>query len=115
MDSFPTALSPNISATKARELAANPGVTFITVEQVHGESDGIFDPFDMSQRFSVFPSTVELYLDINDKISRDAEYQKWKLGVGIGVGLGVPVFIAATAVLVLYVWPKRLKKPVQKV
>ncbi|KAK8071746.1 hypothetical protein PG996_005094 [Apiospora saccharicola] len=51
----------------------------------------------MSNQFIVASYWTKKFLDAQNRIGHEEEYDKWKLGVGIAVGLGVPILMAGTA------------------
>lgn len=64
-----------------------------------GVGDGL--PITLTQLFNVQPKIVENYTQAQIDISRQTEYNKWRLGVSIGLGIGIPFLIVATTIGVL--------------
>lgn len=67
------------------------------------EAVGLGDEFPktLTQPFNVQPKIVENYIQAQVDISRQTEYNKWRLGVSIGLGMGIPFLIVAATIGVL--------------
>ncbi|KAK8123148.1 hypothetical protein PG984_011818 [Apiospora sp. TS-2023a] len=84
----------------------NSMLNSITIYQPQSaETDG--ERVDMSSQFIVASYWTKRFLDAQNRIGHEEEYNKWKLGVGIAVGLGVPILVAGTAWATLAVAKKK--------
>ncbi|KAK7956557.1 uncharacterized protein PG986_005779 [Apiospora aurea] len=69
----------------------------ITIDQPETAKPGERLAYDMSSQFIVASYWTKDFLDAQNRIGHEDEYNKWRLGVGIGVGLGSPILMAVTA------------------
>lgn len=73
----------------------------ITVDQPDRAEPGKRQDYDMSSQFIVASYWTKDFLDAQNRIGHEDEYNKWRLGVGIGVGLGAPILMAGTPMATL--------------
>ncbi|KAI3318237.1 hypothetical protein HD806DRAFT_526401 [Xylariaceae sp. AK1471] len=112
--SFPTPQALGMTSESAWFRAShNPTNELVFSQPEAGDSRGNY-PQAFSQQFTVQPVFVETYLQTQAEISRNTEYNKWKLAVGIGVGLGVPLLLAVTAFGVFKVVKEKSRKQMNK-
>ncbi|GAP82689.2 hypothetical protein SAMD00023353_0102210 [Rosellinia necatrix] len=67
-------------------------------------------PTAFSQPFTVQSLIFKDYIQTQIEISRQTEYNKWRLGVSIGLGIGVPFLMFITTVGVLAISGMQARK-----
>ncbi|KAK7915210.1 hypothetical protein PG985_012913 [Apiospora marii] len=87
----------NATTARAAYNIYNSMGNIITVDQPDLAKPGKRLDYDMSSQFIVASYWTEKFLDAQNRIGHEEEYNKWKLGVGIAVGLGAPILMAGTA------------------
>ncbi|KAH8647298.1 hypothetical protein BX600DRAFT_503442 [Xylariales sp. PMI_506] len=108
--SFPTELSPNISAAEASRAATGLANVIIISQPDRSDSNSSSSFFywsDTSQQFSIQNPIVSIYIQASSDRAVDEVEARWKKGVGIAVGLGVPLLLALTA---LVTWTQAKKR-----
>ncbi|KAK8008105.1 hypothetical protein PG991_010656 [Apiospora marii] len=93
----------NATTARAAYNIYNSMGNIITVDQPDLAKPGKRLDYDMSSQFIVASYWTKDFLDAQNLIGHEDEYNKWKLGVGISVGLGIPILMASTAVATLVV------------
>ncbi|KAJ2989295.1 hypothetical protein NUW58_g3541 [Xylaria curta] len=97
LDSFPTPQAPRMTREEAWYNASQYRGNVLIISQPEAVGMGDNFPLALSQQFTVQSDVVEDYIQTQIDISRQTEYNKWRLGVSIGLGIGLPSLVVAAA------------------
>ncbi|KAI0398922.1 hypothetical protein F4802DRAFT_591597 [Xylaria palmicola] len=101
LQSFPTPQAPNLTREMAWFNASQYNGSMLIISQPEAVGMGENFPIALSQHFTVQPDIVGDYIKTQIGISRQTEFNKWRLGVSIGLGIGIPFLAVATTLGVL--------------
>ncbi|KAI0204777.1 hypothetical protein F4808DRAFT_456522 [Astrocystis sublimbata] len=111
---FPTPQAPNMLPAAAWFNASQQSANMFIISQPGAAEMGSSFPLALSQHFTVLPRVVKDYVDTQTAISRQIEYNKWKMGVSIGLGIGIPVLVIATTLGILAAAKRQSKDQVDE-
>ncbi|KAI0442327.1 hypothetical protein F4803DRAFT_551202 [Xylaria telfairii] len=94
--SFPTPQAPTMSPELAWFNASHYSGNVLILSQPMAVRTGDDFPVALSQQFTVQSDVIDDYIQTQIEISRQTEYNKWKMAVGIGLGIGIPFLVCIT-------------------
>ncbi|KAI8944143.1 hypothetical protein F4801DRAFT_595172 [Xylaria longipes] len=108
--SFPTPQAPSVSPEIAWFNASQYSDNVLIISQPEAVGTGNDFPVALSQQFTVQSDVIEDYIQTQIEISRQTEYNMWRLGVSIGLGIGIPFLVCITTLAVLVIAKMRSEK-----
>ncbi|TGJ80063.1 hypothetical protein E0Z10_g8697 [Xylaria hypoxylon] len=101
LGSFPTAQAPYMTPESAWFNASQHSGNILIISQPAAVGMGKDFPVALSQPFTVQSGIIKDYIQTQIDISRQTEYNRWRLGVSIGLGIGIPFLVVIITFVVL--------------
>ncbi|KAF2973452.1 hypothetical protein GQX73_g78 [Xylaria multiplex] len=108
--SFPTPQAPYMAPESAWFNASHSRGNILIISQPAVVGMGNDFPVALSQQFTVQSGIIKDYIQTQIDISRQTEYNKWRLGVSIGLGIGIPFLVVFVTCVVLEAAKKQARK-----
>ncbi|KAI0541588.1 hypothetical protein GGR58DRAFT_529269 [Xylaria digitata] len=110
LGSFPTPQAPYMTPESAWFNASHYRGNILIISQPVAVGMGNDFPVALSQQFTVQSGIIKDYIQTQIDISRQTEYNQWRLGVSIGLGIGIPFLVVFTTWVVLKAAKRHARK-----